>query len=93
MHRLRIYLLSAKWALLSIFFVVFFNKNLKMQRFAPGACQISGCSRWAELKSSKNGAKCNKGGFYVVLLADLRHLTISGTDFRLVKALFLKNLL
>jgi hypothetical protein len=53
MHRLRIYLLSAKWALLSIFFVVFFNKNLKMQRFAQGACQTFGFSRWAEFKPQK----------------------------------------
>jgi hypothetical protein len=55
MHRLRIYLLSAKWALLSIFFVVFFNKNLKMQRFVQVACQTFGCSRWAEHNPQKWG--------------------------------------
>lgn len=64
-----------------------------MQRFVQVACQTFGCSRWAELKSPKNGAKCNKGGFYVVLLVNLRYLTINSIDFRLAKALFLKNLL
>lgn len=63
MHRLRIYLLSAKWALLSIFFVVFFNNNLKMQRFAQGVCQTFSCGHWVELKAPKMGPKAINGAF------------------------------
>lgn len=64
-----------------------------MQRFAQGACQTIRLWPLGRAKSPKNGAKCNKGAFYIVLSVNLRHLSINGTGSGLAKALFLKNLL